>query len=336
MPFPPLVDEGTWERARVLRERRLTRSPRNTKAFHLLQHLMRCGECGMLMGPSVVRSQSTRRRGKTYSYRLKTPRRYYRCYGMGAPYRLRCREHPFIRAERLEELVWGEVRRVLQDPDLIAAGLAALDPDEDGGIAEEVARTERELAGVQLEEDRAIRLYVSGKISEGQLDHQRRFIGERLERLRARLDEHQASASAQADRRVAVEQVVAWARRAGAGLDGLSEAKRRELLDLLLEDATIDGENRVTLTLAIPADEEFVSIAEPKPTTPSTPCGRPHAAPGASARRSPSRSSSWPTGTPCRRTRSSSWRRSSSRRSPSKASCPRTASPPTGTTATTC
>ncbi|MCY4393147.1 MAG: hypothetical protein OXE43_14030, partial [Chloroflexi bacterium] len=89
-----------------------------------------------------------------------TPRRYYHCYGMGAPYRLRCREHPFIRAERLEELVWGEVRRVLQDPDLIAAGLAALDPDEDGGNAEEVARTERELAGVQAEEDRAIRLYV--------------------------------------------------------------------------------------------------------------------------------------------------------------------------------
>ncbi|MCY4371336.1 MAG: hypothetical protein OXF41_18360, partial [bacterium] len=98
---------------------------------------------------------------------------------------LRCREHPFIRAERLEELVWGEVRRVLQDPDLIAAGLAALDPDEDTGEADDAARTERELAGVQAEEDRAIRLYVSGKISEQQLDHQRRFIGERLERLRA-------------------------------------------------------------------------------------------------------------------------------------------------------
>ncbi len=334
VPFPPLVDEETWERARVLRERRLTRSPRNTKTFHLLQHLVHCGECGMLMGPRVVRSQSTRRRGKTYSYRLKTPRRYYRCYGMGAPYRLRCREHPFIRAERLEELVWGEVRRVLQDPDLIAAGLAALDPDEDTG-AEEVARTERELAGVQAEEDRAIRLYVSGKISEEQLDHQRRFIGERLERLRARLDEHRARTSAQAGRRVAVEQVVEWARRAGGGLDGLPDAERREVLDLLLEEATIDGENNVTLTLAIPADEEFVSIAKPEPTTPSTRCGRPPEGPGASARRSPCRSSSWPTGTPSRPTPSSSWRRSCKAPSPSRANSPRTASPPTGTRATT-
>ena len=269
IPFPPLVDEETWERAKTLRARRLTRSPRNTKTFHLLQHLVHCSECGMLMGPRVVRSQSTRRKGKTYSYRLKTPRRYYQCYGMGTPYRLRCRQHPFIRAERLEELVWGEVRRVLQDPDLIAAGLAVLDPDEDTG-AEEVARTERELAGVQAEEDRAIRLYVSGKITEAQLDHQRRFIGERLERLRARLDEHRARASAQAGRRVAVEQVVEWARAAGGGLDGLSDLERREVLDLLLEEATIDGENNVTLTLAIPADEEFVSIAKPEPSPTST------------------------------------------------------------------
>ena len=268
VPFPPLVDEETWERAKTLRERRLMRSPRNTKTFHLLQHLVHCGECGMLMGPSVTRSQSTRRRGKTYSYRLKTPRRYYRCYGMGKPYRLRCREHPFIRAERLEDLVWGEVRRVMQDPDLIAAGLAALDPDEDGGHAEEIARTERELEGVQAEEDRAIRLYVSGKITEKQLDHQRRFIGERLERLRARLDELRASASARTDRRVAVEQVVEWTRRAGSSLDGLSDPERREVLDLLLEEATIDGENNVALTLAMPTDEEFVPIAKPEPTPP--------------------------------------------------------------------
>ncbi|MYA20305.1 MAG: recombinase family protein, partial [Chloroflexi bacterium] len=206
VPFPPLVDEETWERARVLRERRLTRSPRNTKTFHLLQHLVRCSECGMLMGPNVTRSQSVRKGGKTYRYELKRPRRYYQCYGSRV-HRLRCREHPMIRAERLEELVWGEVRRVLEQPELIAAGLAALEPDEDGGLDGEIARTERELAGVQLEEDRAIRLYVSGKITEEQLDHQRRFIGERLEQLRARRDEYRARESAQAGRRVALEGV---------------------------------------------------------------------------------------------------------------------------------
>ena len=270
VPFPPLVDDETWEQAQALRARRRTQSPRNTKVFHLLQHLVRCSECGMLMGPVAKRKQSVRHGGKTYKYELNPPRRYYKCYGMHA-HRLRCREKPMIRAERLEDLVWGEVTHVLENPGLIAAGLAALESGEDGGVAEDVARAERELAGVQAEEDRAIRLFVSGKITEDQLDHQRRFIGERLERLRATLDDYRARESAQVDRRAVLEQVEAWARRVGEGLDDLPDEERRELLNLLLDEATIDGENKVTLTLAIPADDDLVSITEPVSATASTP-----------------------------------------------------------------
>ena len=268
VPFPPLVDDEIWKQAQALRVRRRIRSSRNTKVFHLLQHLVRCSECGMLMGPIAKRRHTVRRGGKTYRYDFDTPRRYYQCYGMKAPHSLRCREHPMIRAERLETLVWGEVKRVLEHPDLIVAGLAALDGDADDDVAGEVARTERELAGVQMEEDRAIRLYVTGKITEEQLDHQRRFIGERLERLRARLDEYRTRASAHADQRLVLERVVEWTQRVGDGLDDLPDEERRELLNLLLDEATIDGENNVTLTLAIPGDGDVVSIAEQgTPTT---------------------------------------------------------------------
>ncbi|MDE0603742.1 MAG: hypothetical protein OXI18_04995 [bacterium] len=72
--------------------------------------------------------------------------------------------------------------------------------------------------------------------------------------------------SAQAGQRVALDQVVEWAHSVGASLDGLAGEERRELLDLLLEDATIDGENRIALTLAIPADGKLVPIAEPEPS----------------------------------------------------------------------
>ena len=91
-------------------------------------------------------------------------------------------------------------------------------------------------------------------------------ITERLERLQARLDEYRARESAEADQRVVLEQVEEWARRVGEGLDGLPDEERREVLNLLLDEATIDGQNRVTLTLAIAADEDFVSIAEPVPS----------------------------------------------------------------------
>ena len=53
---------------------------------------------------------------------------------------------------------------------------------------EEVAQAERDLRSIQMEGDRAIRLFVSGKITEAQLDHQRRFITERVDDQRKRPD----------------------------------------------------------------------------------------------------------------------------------------------------
>ena len=258
VPFPPIVDEETWERARVLRRKRYTKAKRNTKVFYLLQHLLRCTECGLLMGCSANTKKAVKHNGKTYRYELDPPRRYYKCYGYQT-LRLRCREKPMIRAERLEELVWNEVRRVLANPGLIVAGLESLTDAGGGGLDGERTRLERELQRVQMEEDRAIRLYVTGKITEEQLDHQRRFITERLERARAELDACRAREAEEADQRLVVEQVLEWAKRAGDGLDGLSDGERREILNLLLEEGSIDGDNNVTLTLAIPTDE-FVSI----------------------------------------------------------------------------
>ena len=152
VPFPPVVDEETWELAQEAKKRRFTRSGRNTKLFYLLQHLVRCAECGFLMGCRANRRQTVKRDGKSYRYELDPPHRYYNCYGMlneGA----KCREHPYIRAERLEGLVWGEVKKVLENPGLIVAGIEALNAQANGGgLAEEIARAERDLHKVQMEE----------------------------------------------------------------------------------------------------------------------------------------------------------------------------------------
>ena len=135
---------------------------------------------------------------------------------------------------------------------------------EDDGLAEEIAKGERDLQKVQMEEDRAIRIFVAGKITEKQLDHQRRFITERLETLRATLDDHRARESAQVEKRALAEHIVEWTQRAGDRLDSLSDEGRREVLELLLDGATIDRHNKVNLTLAIPT-EDVMSIAKRSP-----------------------------------------------------------------------
>ena len=141
VPFPPVVDEETWEQAQEAKKRRFTRSGRNTKLFYLLQHLVRCAECGYLMGCRANRRQTSRRKGKDYIYDLDTPHRYYNCYGM-LNEGVKCREHPYIRAERLEGLVWGEVKKVLENPGLIVAGIEALNAQANGGgLADEISQS---------------------------------------------------------------------------------------------------------------------------------------------------------------------------------------------------
>ena len=117
-----------------------------------------------------------------------------------------------------------------------------------------------------MEEDRAIRLYVSGKITEEQWDLQREFTTERLESLRARVDDYHAREASEARKRELAEVVLAWARAVDQGLDELSPGQRKEVLQMVVDEVTVDGENNLDITLAIPIDDDSVSIAsQPSP-----------------------------------------------------------------------
>ena len=254
IPVPQVIDDETWERAQKLKKQRGTKAKRNTKVLYLLQHLLKCGECGRNFHARASWTTTSVRNGKKYQYDLSTPRRYYMCNGMQSM-RLRCREKPYIRAEQLEEPIWREVKRVLQNPDLIVAGIADLDFQDGVGMEEEIAQADRDLRSIQMEEDRAIRLFVSGKITEAQLDLQRRFITERLESARAKLDDYRALEESGTEKRRLMEEVLAWAREFGQGLDEVPPEERQDYLQALVEEVVIDRDNNVHITLAIPIDD---------------------------------------------------------------------------------
>jgi site-specific DNA recombinase len=267
IPVPQVIDDKTWERAQKLKKQRSRTAGRNTKVLYLLQHLLKCGECGHNFHARAAWTNTSVRNGKKYQYELTTPRRYYMCNGMQSM-RLGCRERPHIRAERLEEPIWSEVKRVLQNPDLIVAGIADLDSQEGGGLEEEIAQAERDLRSIQMEEDRAIRLFVSGKITEAQLDHQRRFITERLESARAKLDDYRAREASGTEKRRLMETVLTWARNVGQGLDELTDEQRKEILQMVLEQVVIDRDNNVNITLTIPIDDNTPESEAPGPESP--------------------------------------------------------------------
>jgi site-specific DNA recombinase len=111
IPVPALIDEETF----ALAQKRLTEgkrfSPRNTRRPSLLQGILVCAGCGY----AYYRSQTTTRQGRVYHY--------YRCSGSDGSRRLHgqvCGNRP-ARLEQLDELVWSEVLRLLEDPALIQA-----------------------------------------------------------------------------------------------------------------------------------------------------------------------------------------------------------------------
>ena len=260
IPVPQLVDETTWEKAQEAKIHRTNRAKRNTKVVYMLQHLVRCTECGMLLGGKATRQRTIRRNGKVYYYEVEPPHRFYRCYGISKGM-YGCREHPIIRADKLEGLVWNEVTRVAQTPELIIAGINSARGSDGGLLKVQVEQVERELGQVQGEDDRAIRLHVSGKISETQLDRQRKFILEKSQKLQAKLEECRSLEAAAAHAEGLRRRVLQWSESVRGSLQAPTLEERREILLHLLDGVTIDGEDKVSITLSI-STEKLVAIEE--------------------------------------------------------------------------
>ncbi len=259
VPVPPLVDEETWDRAQAAKRARYSGSKRNTKALYLLQHLLRCTKCGRKFRAHARWRTHATRGGQRFTYDLTVPLRYYSC--TGSALRLRCREKPTIKAERLEGRVWDEVKGVLQEPSVIIAGIEALGKGGGESLAEEQAKTERDLREVQIEEERLVRLYVAGKITEQMLDLQRKFITERMEHLRDKVEDYRTRAATEVSRARMAESVQAWAERIGSGLDALSAEEQRGVLRDVVDEITVDGDNNLVITIAIALEQDEQQIA---------------------------------------------------------------------------
>ena len=145
---------------------------------------------------------------------------------------------------------------VIKNPDLIVTGIDTLDSRESGGLEEQIAQAERDMRSIQTREDRAITLSVSGKITEAQLDYQRKFITERLERVRAVLDGCRARSASGAENLRLKEAVLAWAREVGQGLDEMTPEQRKEFLQMVVEEVIVDRNDIVVITLGIPIESE--------------------------------------------------------------------------------
>ena len=252
IPFPAIVDADVWEQVQARKDSARRGPPGSAGTEFMLAKTVHC-RCGSMMYTRTTRGR-TPEGERIY--------RYYRCRGGESGER--CRERVNVNAEALESAVWREARRVLLDPETALAGMEAVSGDEDvGELDARVRDAERDLREIQLEEERLLRLYVSGKITEEQLERQRRYTTERLEHAEAVLSGLGERRDAALDLGSMRAGFVEWAKGVREGLDSLSVQQRREIVRLVFSRIVLEADNDLTLTCAVvPGDVKGGSHGE--------------------------------------------------------------------------
>jgi len=248
---PALVEAEQFElaQARLGENKRLAK--RNTKQPTLLQGLVVCRDCGYACWRT-----STRTTKRKISY--------YRCIGsdnwrhVGGRV---CENRP-IRADELDELVWSEVRRLLEDPALIRAEierrLDALRTQHPAAHRKD--GLERELRRVRAGSARLIEAYQESLIALDELRQRMPALRKREATLAGQLDALEAELhDAETYLRLA-ETLEAFLGRLTESVDELSAEERQRVLRLVVREVRIGGDD-VTIRHSIPA-----SSADDSPT----------------------------------------------------------------------
>jgi len=237
---PALVDPATFAAARAQldenrrRKRESLRGPR-----WLLQGLTVCRCCGYAYyAKTSALSPSNRSKGT---------RHYYRCIGADA-HRLngatKC-SNPTVRGDLLEQMVWDQVRQLLEDPSRVAheyrrrIGQAS----DAAGPPEQVVRLDRQMTALDRGIARLIDGYAGGFIDKAEFEP--RIAG--LKQRRSQLQEQQRAAAEAADAERELSLVISrlkeFSDKISQGLDRLDWHGMRQIVHTVIRRIEIDHDS---------------------------------------------------------------------------------------------
>jgi site-specific DNA recombinase len=250
IPVPPIVSEETF----ALAAERLTDNkrfaPRRTIEPSVVQGLVSCRKCGYALSRTSTRSSARKIH-------------YYRCLGSDAWRHLGgavCDNRP-VRQDLLDEIVWREVTRLIEDPTLIQT---ELDRRLEAARAAEPTKRrqealDRELTRIDNSMERLLTAYQEDLLSLEELRRRMPDLRARQQHARAEL---QAILDQTADRtsllRLA-ETLTAFLQRLRESAVTLQVSERQKIVRLLVKEVLVDDET-ITIRHSIPA----------KPTPPTS------------------------------------------------------------------
>src|SRR5271169_1590449 len=259
IPVPALVSEESFARAQELLHENKLRSRRRTIAPSVVQGLVSCQKCGYAFSRT---STSTSAR-KIH---------YYKCIGSDRWRKLGdsvC-DNRMVRQDLLDQIVWTEVIRLLEDPTLIQqeldrriAAARASDPTK-----KREQSLQRELTRVGKSIERLLNAYQEELLSLEQLRERMPLLRQREQTLRTEL---QAIADQATDRATFLhlaETLAAFLGRLRSAADTLDVLERQRIVRLVVKDILI-GDDTIVIRHCIP-----VGLAPPPDSGSATPARR--------------------------------------------------------------
>jgi len=259
IPVPALVSEDRFARAQELLQENKVRSRRRTIEPSIVQGLVSCQKCGYAFSRSSTQTSARKIH-------------YYKCIGsdswrkLGGPV---CDNGRMIRQDLLDQIVWGEVIRLLEDPTLIQqeldrrlAAARSSDPTK-----KREQSLQRELVHVGKGIERLLSAYQEALMSIEQLRERMPGLRQREQALRAELQAISDQANDRATFLRLAENLTAFLARLRGAADTLTITERQRIVRLIVKDVLI-GDDTITI-------RHSISVPQQSPTQGGNPppCG---------------------------------------------------------------
>jgi site-specific DNA recombinase len=270
IPVPALVSEESFARAQELLQENKVRSRRRTITPSVVQGLVSCQKCGYAFSRTSTRTSARKLH-------------YYKCIGSDGWRKLGgtvCDNGRHVRQDLLDQIVWAEVIRLLEDPTLIQH---ELDRRLDAARASDTTKkreqsAQRELTRVVNSIERILNAYQEQLLSLEQLRDRMPPLRQREQTLRADL---QAIADQTNDRTTFLhlaETITAFLARLRGSADTLDVIERQRIVRLVVKEILI-GDDSIVIRHSIPV----ASTPAPAGSGPTVPRRPSRAPPGQSS-----------------------------------------------------
>ena len=242
IPVPAIVDESTFARAQELLHENKVHAPRRTIEPSLVQGLVSCQKCGYALSRASARTSARKIH-------------YYRCIGSDGWRHLdgpRCDTRP-VRQDLLDEVVWTEVIRLLEEPALIQqeldrrlAAAQAADPTKTRTQA-----VERDLARVGKSMERLLTAYQEDLLSLEQLRERMPLLRQREQTLRDELNALVDQTRERAAHLRLAESLSAFLPRLRAAAETLDIVERQRIVRLVVKEVLVN-DDKIVIRHCIP------------------------------------------------------------------------------------